>query len=95
MTDESNQDQQSKVTVYRTSTCPFCVAAERLLKTHGVEFEEVLLDDHPDRRGFTETIKPGHRSVPLVVIDDTPLGGLDDLETWIEAGGVATLRSGA
>lgn len=67
------------ITVYRTQGCPFCVAAEQLLRGKGVEFEEVYLDSHPDRRGFVAEIKPGHTTVPLVVVGDQPLGGYDDL----------------
>lgn len=66
--------------MYRTSGCPYCVAAERLLRAKNVEFDQVLLDDHPDRRGFTASILPGHYSVPLVVIDEKPVGGFDDLQ---------------
>ena len=68
-----------KIVMYRTRACPFCVAAERLLRHKGAEFDEVYLDDHPDRRSFTAEILPGHRSVPLIVIDEEPIGGFDTL----------------
>ena len=68
-----------KITMYRTSGCPFCVQAERFLESKGLKFDQVLLDDHPDRRGFTNSLKPGHYTVPLVVVDDEPIGGMDDM----------------
>ena len=67
------------VTVYRTRPCPFCIAAEQLLRDRGVPFEEVYLDDHPNRRAFTANLKPGHYTVPLVMRGDEPIGGFDDL----------------
>lgn len=68
-----------KIVMYRTSGCPFCVQAEHFLTGKGVDFEQVFLDDHPDRRGFTSKIKPGHSTVPLVVVDDVPIGGMSEL----------------
>lgn len=70
---------QAPVLVYRTRYCPFCVAAERFLRSHDIEFEEVSLDDHPDRRGFTASIMPGHATVPLILIGDRPIGGYREL----------------
>jgi len=71
--------QTAKVTVYRTRYCPFCVAAARLLDQLDVLYEEVDLDGEPDRRAITNAILPGHRTVPLVVIDERPIGGYEEL----------------
>ena len=71
--------QTAKVTMYRTEYCPFCVAAARLLDGLGVNYETVSLDDHPDRHSVTNTILPGHYTVPLVVVDDQPIGGYQEL----------------
>jgi len=76
----------TNITMYRTRLCPFCTAAERLLGQKGVEFEQVWLDDHPDRRGFVASILPGHRTVPLVVVDGEPLGGYQELVELDERG---------
>ncbi|MCA8957307.1 MAG: glutaredoxin 3 [Planctomycetes bacterium] len=83
-----------KVTVYRTAYCPFCIQAVRFLRELGVEFEEVSLDDHPDRRAFTSSILPGHTTVPLVVVGDRPLGGLDDLHALHRRGALLSALSG-
>lgn len=83
------------ITVYRTTYCPFCVAAERLLQGKGVEFEQIYLDDHPDRYGVLEGIKPGHRTVPLVVIGDRVIGGFDDLSALDARGQLDPLLASA
>jgi glutaredoxin 3 len=72
-------DPRTDIVVYRTSGCPFCVAAEHLLKQKNAVFEEVYLDDHPDRFRFVAEIKPGHYTVPLVVIRGEPIGGYQEL----------------
>jgi len=79
------------VVVYRTRSCPFCVGAEQLLRQRNVAFEEIYLDDHPDRRQATSAIKPGHYTVPLVVIEGEPLGGFDDLRAADARGELAAL----
>lgn len=80
--------QTAKVTMYRTRSCPFCVAAEDFLDAKGVEFDQIFLDDHPDRRAFVASIKPGHWTVPLVVIADEPIGGYDELRALDASGGL-------
>jgi len=79
----------SEILVYRTRSCPFCVAAEQLLRSRGAVFEEVFLDDHPDRRAATAAILPGHYTVPLVVIDGEPLGGFTELQKLDAQGGLS------
>lgn len=70
---------RAHIKVYRTRTCPFCIMTAKWFADRGLEVEEIYLDSHPDRRQVTSSIKPGHTTVPLIVIDDKPLGGLDDL----------------
>jgi glutaredoxin 3 len=68
------------VKMYRTRSCPFCIAAAEFLTARKIAFEEEFLDGHPDRRAFTAGILPGHHTVPLVVIGGRPIGGLDALQ---------------
>ncbi|MBP6005307.1 NrdH-redoxin [Candidatus Saccharibacteria bacterium] len=37
------------VTVYSTKTCPYCHLAKDYLRSKSIAFEEVLLDDQPER----------------------------------------------
>ncbi len=70
---------KARVTVYRTRYCPFCIETERFLTSRDVQFEEVYLDDHPDRRTLTASLLPGHTTVPLILIDERPIGGYREL----------------
>ena len=83
------------VKMYRTSSCPFCIMAAELLNHLGVEFEEIDLDGHPDRRGLTNSILPGHHTVPLVVVGERPLGGFDELRALHAAGTLEDALRGA
>lgn len=82
------------IQMYRTSSCPFCIMAAELLKGHGIQFEEISLDGHPDRRKVTSDILPGHDTVPLIVVDGEPIGGFDELQRLRAAGELETRLRG-
>lgn len=67
-----------RVLVYSTRICPFCVMAKRLLRSKGVEYEEVLVDQD-DRRRLEMMQRSGRRTVPQIFIGDRHVGGFDDL----------------
>ncbi|MBV9992416.1 MAG: glutaredoxin 3 [Alphaproteobacteria bacterium] len=69
----------SKVLIYTTPICPYCVRAKSLLKKKGAEYREVdVFMDH-DARMEMEAKANGRRTVPQIFIDDTHVGGCDDL----------------
>jgi glutaredoxin 3 len=78
----------NKVVMYSTQVCPYCVMAERLLKSRGVEHvEKVLIDKDPTRRAEMMT-RTGRRTVPQVFIGETHVGGYDDLSALDRTGGL-------
>lgn len=93
---ERTMSQTASIRVYRTRGCPFCVMAADFFEDQGLTVDEVFLDDHPDRQGYTNDILPGHRTVPLIVIDDHPIGGFDALRALHSSGELSQLvRKGA
>jgi glutaredoxin 3 len=69
----------AKVLMYCTAVCPYCVRAEQLLKRKGVtEIDKVRVDLEP-ARSEEMTARTGRRTVPQIFIDDTHVGGCDDL----------------
>jgi glutaredoxin 3 len=69
----------SKVRIYTTPICPYCVRAKSLLKKKGAAFEEIdVFMDH-DARVEMETQAHGRRTVPQIFIGETHVGGCDDL----------------
>ncbi|MFS8973635.1 glutaredoxin 3 [Cupriavidus necator] len=81
----------ARVVMYSTVVCPFCVMAERLLKSRGVEtIEKILIDREPGKREEMMT-RTGRRTVPQIYIDDTHVGGFDDLAALDRQGGLVPL----
>ena len=86
----------AKVVMYCTAVCPYCVAAERLLKSRGVmDIEKIRIDLDPAKQEEMITRSGGRRSVPQVFIGDTHVGGFDDTSALDAAGGLEPLLARA
>ena len=83
----------ARVLMYSTAVCPFCLMAERLLKSKGVaEIEKIRVDLEPERR--TEMMqRTGRRTVPQIYVGERHVGGYDDLAALDRAGGLDPLLS--
>ncbi|MDH4275154.1 MAG: glutaredoxin 3 [Gammaproteobacteria bacterium] len=68
----------ARVEIYTTPSCPYCVQAKRLLTKKGVNFIEYAVASDAALRREMET-RSGRSSVPQIFIDDTHVGGCDDL----------------
>ncbi len=76
----------SKVLMYSTGMCPFCVRAEQLLLRKGVPvIEKVRVDLDPAQRNEMMQ-RTGQRTVPQIFIGDTHVGGCDELYALERAG---------
>lgn len=65
--------------MYSTGTCPYCIMAERLLRSKGVtEIEKIRVDLDPARRAEMMQ-RSARRTVPQIYIGDIHVGGYDDL----------------
>lgn len=82
----ADPSQSAHVEVWLTATCPFCHAARRLLDDLGIDYVVHDLSHERNRRAVTEAILPGHRTVPLIVIDGEPIGGYNELEALARSG---------
>ncbi len=68
----------SRIRIYSTRWCGYCVRAKALLDAKGIEYEEVLLDGDPAfRRNLFDLT--GGWTVPQILIDGTPIGGYTEL----------------
>lgn len=84
----------ARVVMYSTAVCPYCVMAERLLKSKGVEnIEKIRVDLQPEQRAEMMQ-KTGRRTVPQIYIGDTHVGGFDDLSALDHAGKLDPLLQG-
>ncbi|WP_417067869.1 glutaredoxin 3 [Niveibacterium terrae] len=81
----------ARVTMYSTAVCPYCLRAEQLLKSRGVEaIEKIRVDLDPEARERMVE-QTGRRTVPQIFIDDRHIGGCDELYALDRAGGLAPL----
>ncbi len=69
----------SKVTIYTTKFCPYCVMAKRLLTKKGVAFDEIDVGRKPELRAEMTEKAGGRSTVPQIWIGDAHIGGFDDL----------------
>lgn len=83
----------AKVVMYATGSCPYCVMAEKLLRSKGVEdIDKIRVDLQPQQR-IEMMHKTGRRTVPQIYIGDTHVGGYDDLVKLDQQGDVVKLLS--
>ena len=81
------------IEIYTTPTCPFCHAAKDLLRAKSAVFEEIVVVD-PDKRAALSARVDGRTSVPQIFINDTHIGGCDDLYMLEETGKLNALLAG-
>ena len=75
--DQSNG--KPDITVYTTDPCARCIRAKDLLLRRNLPFEEVNLAKDPvGRAGLVECT--GQMTFPQIIVDDRPIGGLQELE---------------
>jgi glutaredoxin 3 len=79
-----------KVQIYATNWCPYCSRARQLLVSKGVEIEEIDVEARPAAREEM-VARSGRRTVPQIFINQTHVGGCDDLLALDDAGGLDTL----
>ena len=66
------------VIIYSTSWCPSCISAKRLLDSKKIKYEEINIEEVDISR--EELIKiAGAATVPQIMINETPIGGFDNL----------------
>lgn len=75
----------AKVEVYGTSFCRHCLAARQLLDSRQIEYTEYLLDLMPLERN--EMLRRcGRKKVPQILINNTPIGGDEELQVLDASG---------
>ena len=71
------------ITIYTKSNCPNCVAAKQLLKSKGLDYQEINLDDETKRSEFN-LVHPAARQMPQIFMNDQRVGGLAGLQAALK-----------
>jgi len=79
----------SRVILFSTDSCTFCVHAKSLLSKRGVAFEEVDLGEHPELQAELADVT-GLTSFPQILVDGETLGGLNELRAADKNGTLAS-----
>ena len=75
----------SKVTLYGTRFCPYCIAARRLLASRAIDFEDISVDNDRALRQHMEQIS-GRNTVPQIWVGETHIGGYTELAALANSG---------
>jgi glutaredoxin 3 len=78
-----------RVHLYSTTRCAYCVAAKNLLRRRDIAFEEIDVTGDHEKRDWLVRVTGGHRTVPVIFIDDTPIGGYQELAALDGSGELA------
>ncbi len=71
-------DDNISISIYTTSWCQPCKLAKRLLDEKGFEYKEIDIEEKGMTREDLFNITGG-RTVPQIIINESPIGGFDDL----------------
>jgi len=78
-----------KATIYTKDNCTYCVQAKTLMKIRGIEWEELNMQKIPSMRNELmekcEKINVLPRTVPQIWLDDTYVGGFQELKNKLDA----------
>lgn len=58
-----------KITIYSTTSCPYCRELKRFLSGKNIAFEEVIVDQDPKGLERMSALSEGHMGVPFTVIE--------------------------
>ena len=84
----------NKIEIYTMQSCPYCQKAKRLLKSLNLEYDEIDVNESFEemQKSLSERFSKNDIStVPQIIINDTYIGGYDDLEAAYTSGGLKSI----
>jgi glutaredoxin 3 len=82
----------SRIELYTTEWCGYCVRAKALLEARGLPYKEISLDDDPRFRQRLIDLT-GSWTVPQILIDGRPIGGYAELWALDRSGALDQLAA--
>ncbi len=77
--DRHPEQVKANVEIYTWQMCPFCLRAKLLLWWKGVHYTEYKIDGNEAARNSMAERANGRRTVPQIFINQSHIGGCDDL----------------
>ena len=56
-----------KITIFTTNTCSYCVMVKRYVNSKGLSYQEINLDEQPERQAEAQSLS-GALTVPVTVV---------------------------
>ena len=69
----------TKIEIYTTACCPYCMRAKTLLNRKGFCYTEIRVDQESEKRDEMLKRSKGRRTVPQIFINDRRIGGFNEL----------------
>ena len=60
----------SKINFYSTNWCGDCVRSKAVLKKHGIEFNEINVDENHEANEYIKILQNQKRRIPTIVFED-------------------------
>ncbi|HME48566.1 mycoredoxin Mrx1 [Mycobacterium sp.] len=60
----------AQLTIYTTEWCGYCFRLKTILKSAGIAYDEVDIEQDPDAAEFVSSVNNGNRTVPTVEFAD-------------------------
>ena len=76
---------KSKIKIYSTDSCPYCIKAKSYFTNQGLDYGEINLTNKFQEIDEIKK-RTGHRTVPLIFVNDNFVGGYTDMMSKIESG---------
>jgi glutaredoxin 3 len=86
--------EQKKIVLYSKDWCSYSWRAKRLLRSKGYDFEVVDATGDEELRAWLAKAT-GRGTVPQIFIDETPVGGYDDIKALERSGELGRLVGSA
>lgn len=75
------QHDWKEVVIYSTQWCPYCTMAKQLLKSKGIEYTEIDVNQDLSKRQEMQQLSQ-RRTVPQIFADGQHIGGYTDLAAY-------------
>ena len=67
------------IIIYSSNNCGYCELAKSLLESLDYQYQEINIQEMPDKRDEMLRKSNGRRTVPQIFISDFHVGGYDEL----------------
>lgn len=82
------------IVIYSKDYCPYCVRAKTLLTRKGQAFKEIDITNNEALQQEMVAKSGGRKTVPQIFINNTAIGGFDDLNALNNSGKLDALLAG-